>query len=217
MTLCILVVEDNKDNMKLIDSLLRAYGYSPLLAGGGSEGAEIAVGRCPDLVLLDIRMRGMDGYEVAALLRREPRLEGTRIVALTASAMVGDREKVVAAGFDGYIQKPIDPETFLDQIKDFFPCGIARARRGERHRVTSVLVLDDQTTDRELPSTELRRVQRIGGFDRRLGARLARTQAPDLIIADILIHHGRLRIRADTPVVFCTRPARQRRFAGSRP
>jgi CheY-like chemotaxis protein len=121
MTVSILVVEDNKDNMKLVDYVLRAAGYSPLLARSGAEGVRIAVEQCSDLVLLDIRMPGMDGYDVAARLRREKQLEKTRIVALTASAMVGDRERIDAAGFDGYIQKPIDPETFIDQIKEFFP------------------------------------------------------------------------------------------------
>jgi CheY-like chemotaxis protein len=121
MTVSILVVEDNNDNMRLVDYVLRAAGYSPLLARSGAEGVRLAVGECPDLVLLDIRMPGMDGYEVATLLRREKRLAKTRIVALTASAMVGDRERIDAAGFDGYIQKPIEPETFIDQVKEFFP------------------------------------------------------------------------------------------------
>jgi CheY-like chemotaxis protein len=115
----ILVVEDNEDNLTLIDYLLKAYGYAPLLARNGEEGLRIATERCPDLILLDIRMPGLDGYQVAAAIRSTPGLERTRIVAVTASAMVGDRERIAAAGFDGYIQKPIDPETLLARLDPF--------------------------------------------------------------------------------------------------
>lgn len=121
MKACILVVEDNEDNITLIDYLLRAHGYAPLLARDGSEGVRLAIENAPDVVLLDIRMPGMDGYEVAAALKAEPGLTGTRIVAVTASAMVGDREQIVAAGFDGYIDKPIDPETFIAEVESWLP------------------------------------------------------------------------------------------------
>jgi CheY-like chemotaxis protein len=116
---CILVVEDNEDNLTLIDYLLRAYGYAPLLARSGEDGLRIATKMRPDLILLDIRMPGLDGYQVAAAIRGASGLEGTRIVAVTASAMVGDRERITAAGFDGYIQKPIDPETLLASLQPF--------------------------------------------------------------------------------------------------
>jgi CheY-like chemotaxis protein len=116
----ILVIEDNEDNIRLVDYVLRAYGYEPLLATNGAEGLRIALERRPDLVLLDIRMPRMDGYEVAARLK-QARLEGTKVVAVTASAMVGDRERIAAAGFHGYIQKPIDPETFIAEVERFLP------------------------------------------------------------------------------------------------
>jgi CheY-like chemotaxis protein len=116
----ILVIEDNKDNIRLVDYVLRAHGYEPLLATSGAVGVQLALDHRPDLILLDIRMPYMDGYEVVAQLKAA-RLEGTRIVAVTASAMVGDREKIAAAGFDGYIQKPIDPETFIAQVEHFLP------------------------------------------------------------------------------------------------
>jgi two-component system, cell cycle response regulator len=115
----ILVVEDNEDNLTLIDYLVRAYGYAPLLARSGEDGLRIATETRPDLILLDIRMPGMDGYQVAAAIRSTPGLERTRIVAVTASAMIGDRERITAAGFDGYIQKPIDPETLLARLEAF--------------------------------------------------------------------------------------------------
>lgn len=119
MSPCILVVEDNDDNLTLIDYLLRAYGHEPLLARNGADGVRIAAETLPEVILLDIRMPDMDGYEVAAVIRRTPGLTQTRIVAVTASAMVGDRERIAAAGFDGYIQKPLDPETFMDTLRPF--------------------------------------------------------------------------------------------------
>jgi CheY-like chemotaxis protein len=115
----ILVVEDNDDNMRLVDYLLRAYGYEPLLAHDGRQGLRVARDAKPELVLLDLRMPEMDGYEVAAAIRNTPELGMTRLVALTASAMTRDRERIAAAGFDGYIQKPIDPETFIERLAPF--------------------------------------------------------------------------------------------------
>ncbi len=122
----ILVIEDDKANIDLFEYLLKACGYVPLLATNGEDGVRLAVLFEPDLVLLDIRMPGMDGYEVARAIRTQLRLEHTRIVAVTASAMVGDRERIAAAGFDGYVQKPIEPETFVEQIKQFLPERSAR-------------------------------------------------------------------------------------------
>jgi len=113
----ILVVEDNLENIDLIDYLLRAHGYSPSLAVNGYDGLRLADQMEPDLVLLDIRMPGMDGYEVAIAIKARPALEHTRIVAITASAMVNERQRIDAAGFDGYIQKPIEPELFIGQLE----------------------------------------------------------------------------------------------------
>lgn len=133
MPASILVVEDNEDNLTLIDYLLRAREFTPSLARTGADGLRLALAERPDLVLLDIRMPGMDGYEVAAAIKREPALTHTRVVAVTASAMVGDRERIVAAGFDGYIQKPIDPETFIETLRQFLAEHAALgSARGER-------------------------------------------------------------------------------------
>ena len=121
----ILVIEDNEDNMQLILYLLRAHGFSPDLAYSGAAGVAMAIAKRPQLILLDIRMPGMDGYEVAAAVRGHPELAATRVVAVTASAMVGDRERIVAAGFDGYIQKPIDPERFIAEVQRFLPSELA--------------------------------------------------------------------------------------------
>jgi CheY-like chemotaxis protein len=126
----ILVVEDNEDNMTLIAYLLRAHGYFPELAYSGEAGLERAVELRPQLILLDILMSGMDGYEVAIAVRAHSELAETRIVAVTASAMVGGRERIVAAGFDGYIQKPIDPERFIGEVRRFLPAQLLREATG---------------------------------------------------------------------------------------
>jgi CheY-like chemotaxis protein len=119
MEAAILVVEDNRDNMELMDYLLTAFGYSPMLALGGAEAVRRARERPPDLILMDLVMPEMDGHEASAEIRRQPGLEGCSIVAVTAIAMVGDRERILAAGFDGYISKPIAPESFVAQVEGF--------------------------------------------------------------------------------------------------
>ena len=121
MTARILVIEDNRDNMELVDILLRARGYTPLRATGGAEGVRLAIERRPDLILMDIQMPGMDGYEAAAAIRSHPDLGRARIVAITAFAMSGDRELAIAGGFDGYITKPLNTETFAAEIEQFLP------------------------------------------------------------------------------------------------
>lgn len=131
MSAQILVIEDNEDNITLIDYLLRAHGYTPLLARGGKEGVRLAIDNHPELVLLDIRMPEMNGYEVASALKAQPDLSGTLIVAITASVMLGDREQVEAAGFDGYIEKPIDPEAFVGQVERWLQMPAQPATAGE--------------------------------------------------------------------------------------
>lgn len=117
--MAILIVEDNEDNLTMLDYLLRAHGYATLLARDGADGVRIATLQRPELILLDIRMPGMDGYDVAAAIRRTPGLARTWIVAVTASVMDSDLDAITAAGFDGYVSKPIDPETFMAEIGQF--------------------------------------------------------------------------------------------------
>jgi two-component system cell cycle response regulator len=113
------VVEDNETSLELIVYLLQAFGHTLLTARDGLEGLEIAHHQRPDLILIDIHMPRMDGYELARQLRNDPALDSTSLVAITALAMVGDRDKALAAGFDGYIAKPIDPEMLESQVKAF--------------------------------------------------------------------------------------------------
>jgi len=115
----LLVIEDNPQNLELMSYLLRAFGHTVLAARNGAEGIEMARREMLDLIICDIHLPGVDGYEVAQHLKRHPVLRQIPLVAVTALAMVGDRDKVLAAGFDGYIDKPIIPEEFVTQIEAF--------------------------------------------------------------------------------------------------
>ena len=117
----ILYIEDNDQNFYLVNVLLNARGYKVFWARDGQEGIDKADQSRPDLILLDIQLPVMDGYEVARRLRSNPALSEIPIVAVTSYAMSGDREKALSAGCNGYIEKPIDPDTFLAQIDKYFP------------------------------------------------------------------------------------------------
>ena len=117
----ILISEDNQANMQLMVYLLRAFGHDTTEAVEGESGLAAAQCQPPDLILCDLQMPGMDGYEVARQIRLEPQLKAISLIAVTAYAMVGDRDKVLAAGFDGYISKPINPEVFVRQVEFFLP------------------------------------------------------------------------------------------------
>lgn len=112
----ILYIEDNDQSLYMVTFLLKSKGYEVLQARSGVEGIEAAVKSRPDLILLDMQLPLMDGYAVARRIRGYADLEKTPIVALTSFAMVGDREKALEAGCSGYIEKPINPETFLMEI-----------------------------------------------------------------------------------------------------
>jgi len=113
----VLVIEDNEQNLYLVTFLLENAGYEVTQARNGREGIELAGRVTPVLILLDIQLPGMDGYAVAHALRSNPSLAGVPIVAVTSYAMVGDRERALAAGCSGYIEKPINPETFMADVQ----------------------------------------------------------------------------------------------------
>ena len=115
----ILIIEDNPANIELMVYLLNAFGYIPFQAYNGEEGVETARREVPDLIICDIHLPKMDGYGVLQQLKNEAPLRHIPVVAVTALAMVGDREKLLDAGFDGYIAKPIEPEAFIGQIEKF--------------------------------------------------------------------------------------------------
>ena len=117
----VLVIEDNEQNLYLVTFLLERYGLEIIPARTGPQGVALADHVRPDLILLDIQLPGMDGYEVARRLKQNPLLVDVPIVAVTSYAMEGDREKGLLAGCVGYIEKPINPETFLMEIRPFLP------------------------------------------------------------------------------------------------
>ena len=123
----ILIIEDNKANLELAEYLLKASGYTTLTATDGEEGVRSARKEHPDLIICDLQMPIMDGYEVVRHLKKDPLLRSIPVIAVTALSMPGDRSKVLAAGFDGYLSKPIEPETFVRTVEDFLPPGL-RAR-----------------------------------------------------------------------------------------
>lgn len=117
----LLVIEDNEQNMYLMQFLLEKNGFEVVGADDGARGVEAALACDPLAILLDIQLPGMDGYAVAAALRKQATLAATPIIAVTSYAMVGDRERILAAGAVGYIEKPINPETFVAEIIQYFP------------------------------------------------------------------------------------------------
>lgn len=119
----ILLIEDNEQNRYLATFLLEHSGYRVVSAADGPGGIALATQLRPAVILLDIQLPNMDGYAVARELRRNPALDGVPIVAVTSYAMVGDRDKALAAGCDGYVEKPINPETFVAEIRRHLPRG----------------------------------------------------------------------------------------------
>jgi CheY-like chemotaxis protein len=123
----VLLVENNPASLALMQYLLKASGYTTLTATDGREGVVVAQRETPDVILMDLQMPVMNGYEAARQLKDVPALRGVPIIAVTAFAMVGDRDKILARGFDGYIAKPITPERFVAEVEGF----IASARRAD--------------------------------------------------------------------------------------
>ncbi len=199
----ILVVEDNPANLFLMCYLLQAFGYSPSTASEGPEAIPVARRDNPDLIICDIQLPKMDGYQVIRILRSESQFHATPIIAVTAMAMMGDRERMLAAGFNGYIPKPIDPETFVSQIEAFLPVELrsnvriaksAPARKETRaepgRNSALILVVDDHRDNRALARSLLEpygcRVIEATGLKH--GFELALETIPDLILSDV--HFG---------------------------
>lgn len=117
----ILYIEDNEQNLYLVTFILEKHGYEVCAARDGQEGIDSAAVVKPDLILLDIQLPLMDGYAVARQLRTNPDLANIPIVAVTSYAMAGDRDKALGAGCSGYIEKPINPDTFMQQVEQHLP------------------------------------------------------------------------------------------------
>jgi two-component system cell cycle response regulator len=196
----ILLIEDNPDNLELMSYLLGAFGHSVTTAEDGESGIEAARTMRPDLVACDIHLPGVDGYAVAKALKALPAFADIPVVAVTALAMVGDRERILAAGFDGYITKPIDPQVVVSELDAFLPKALrgmkphhrdgentSTAGAPEAATLAVILVVDDVPTNRELIYQTLT----PSGYDVRLAETVpeAMTQlrelTPDLILSDL--------------------------------
>ncbi len=120
----VLVVEDNPLNLKLIRDVLEYQGFDVLTAASGEEGVVAALSGSPDLVLMDLQLPGIDGQEALLRIRADPRCSEVPVVAVTAFAMKEDMERAAAAGFDGYIAKPIDIHALPGEIARFLSGGL---------------------------------------------------------------------------------------------
>ena len=127
MSAHIVLIEDHPDNMELMAYLLEAAGYTYSCATDGAEGLQAIRRERPDLIICDLQMPIVDGFEVLRQLRQDPSLHHTPIVAVTAQCMPGDRQKILRAGFDDYFSKPIEPQAFVAQLETCLPPD-ARAR-----------------------------------------------------------------------------------------
>jgi two-component system, cell cycle response regulator DivK len=117
----ILLVEDTPANRALATKLLHAAGHEVLTADTAATGIALARERLPDLVLMDLGLPDMDGWHALAEIRADERASGLRVIAFTADAMLGDRERALSRGFDGYLSKPLDFATFAESVGAYLP------------------------------------------------------------------------------------------------
>jgi two-component system, cell cycle response regulator len=198
----ILVIEDNLTNLDLMTYLLTAFGHTPLAVHDGEAGLQAAQRERPDLIICDLQMPMMDGYEVARWLKSHPDLRAIPLVAVTALAMVGDRDKVLAAGFDGYIAKPITPETFVQQVERFLAHDFGAARRAPTLATTwatspaiwraTILVVDNMPVNIDLARSifEPFGYTVIAATSMHEALVCARQTLPDLILSDVNMEDG---------------------------
>jgi two-component system cell cycle response regulator len=204
----ILVIEDNPPNLELMIYLLEAFGHQPLAAHTGEEGLEIIQREKLDLIICDIQLPGIDGYRIARWLKSNSTFSRIPLVAVTAFAMVGDRDRVLGAGFDGYIPKPISPETFVRDVEVFLkpsngsteakpaprsaetrlgeePAAIEKRRRSKEHCM--ILAVDNSAINLSLARSILEPL----GFDLVTtedvndALEVARKLHPDLLLSDV--------------------------------
>ncbi len=218
MSARILIIEDNATNMELMVYLLRAFGYTPLAAYDGEEGVRMARSEVPDLIICDVHLPKLDGYGVVAELKKDPLLRKIPALAVTALAMVGDRERLLEAGFNGYIGKPIEPDLFVAELESFLPGAPSTPAKND---IFTILIVDDHVLNREFLTALLgysghRLLEAANGVE---GLDIMRTERPDLIISDILmpnmdgyefvtrVHENP--VLADVPIIFYTATYRE--------
>lgn len=206
--MAVLIIEDHADNLELMNYLLKAFGYATVTAVDGLAGVDLARSENLELILCDIQLPGIDGFEVARRLKQDERLRSIPLVAITALAMVGDRERALGAGFDGYIAKPINPETFVASVEAFLKPGVRR-QRDQRPAASSappldgaaktpavmrgtILVVDNVPANLELAQS----IFEPSGFHVMLADNLtvalamAKQTRPDLVLSDVNMPEG---------------------------
>ena len=195
----VLVIEDNPANLELMSYLLGAYRYEVRQAMDGEAGLALARAERPAVVICDLQLPRMDGFAVVRALKADAATRSVPVIAVTAFAMVGDRDRVLKAGFDGYIGKPIVPETFVSQIEQFM--GVSRTAApqaaGEPGAAPSqpraaaagarILAVDNTAANRDLMEGLLRGVGYSvrSATNVREALQVFRNWAPDLVISDI--------------------------------
>ena len=199
----ILIVEDHPDNMEMMMFLLESFGYATVCASDGEAGLQAAYWEHPDLIVCDVHLPTLDGYGVVRQLKAIPATRAIPVVAVTALAMVGDREKLLAAGFSDYISKPIEPESFVGRVEQHLAAELRASRLPPRPPAEAaaaaeyqlpaaahyarLLVVDDSPINREL----IRGTLEPFGYEVTLaenvqhGLRHLRRAAFDLIVSDL--------------------------------
>lgn len=231
MAIRILIIEDHAPNLELMTYLLTAFGHTALEAGDGLSGLEMAERERPDLIICDIQLPDINGYEIASRLKRDVRMRDTPLIAITALAMVGERERALQAGFDGYISKPITPETFVAEVESFLndeqrprktnpaaavPNGEVQHWPPTQEMVAwraTILVVDNIQSNLELARSifEPSGYRLLLAEDVEEAMALARQMRPDLVLSDVNMPEASglelvLRIKsdpklADVPVI----------------
>jgi len=194
----VLVIEDNQANLELMGYLLRAFGHEVLAATRGEDGLEMALRELVDLIICDLKLPQMDGWEVCQQLKANPALRQVPVIAITAYVMPGDRDRALAAGFDEYIAKPIVPESFVQQADEFLRSGQrgrlpqaapqAPARRQRRASFkATLLVVDNVAVNIELVRQAMQPLGYavIAANSVKKALTLLRRRLPDMIICDV--------------------------------
>src|SRR5579872_2525460 len=199
----VLVVEDNPTNLQLILYLLKAFGHTAIAVGDGISGLETIQGDEFDVILCDVLMPGIDGFEFARRYKQTNRKNNAPLIAVTALAMVGDRERLLKAGFDGYVSKPIDPEKFIGQIEAFLPQELRSTAAAQTERTPRqedvglaggpvILIVDDIQVNRDLVRSTLQPFgyRIVEAHNVRDGLEKANTANPALILCDLHMAGG---------------------------
>ncbi len=196
------MIEDNATNRELMVYLLKAFGYTTIEAGDGITGLEMAQAQLPDFIVCDVQLPKLDGYGVVKALKAEATLRDMPVVAVTALAMVGDRDRILQAGFDGYVSKPITPETFVSELGKFLPEELHSRFKPVTSRIAdttphatepppasrgTILAIDDVAANLEFIRSTLRPL----GFEVLTADKvetafaIGRERRPDLLLCDL--------------------------------